>query len=202
MKKIGLILFCILCCSAIYAQRMTVSSFENLVSDAMNIQSNIYPKDCKGALITIPIEVGNPNDYTFEVSSEIIQLSILGNTIFLVIPNKTKTITIKHQEFGVIKDYKFTKKIKANKVYQLVVHVQKVNKVYSDDGVLLREMDPVFQNSSDMESSIAKFKRWVQERVKYPKYAAENKITGVVPIDFLIDKDGSIRDCKVLGSPQ
>lgn len=42
--------------------------------------------------------------------------------------------------------------------------------------------------------------KWIAENTKYPEIAKENGITGKVFVGFVIDKDGSVTDVKVLRS--
>ncbi|MEO7214388.1 energy transducer TonB [Mucilaginibacter sp.] len=37
--------------------------------------------------------------------------------------------------------------------------------------------------------------------IRYPKYARENKITGRVIVTFVVERDGSLTDVKILRSP-
>ena len=42
------------------------------------------------------------------------------------------------------------------------------------------------------------FSKWVNERLQYPEIAKENGIQGRVTVQFTIDKDGTVKDVKVL----
>ena len=42
------------------------------------------------------------------------------------------------------------------------------------------------------------FQKWVYSRLEYPEVARDNNIQGRVIVSFLIDKDGSIKDIKIL----
>ena len=66
-----------------------------------------------------------------------------------------------------------------------------------DDIVSYNECDqpPMFLNSTDP----AKFlKEWVYQYLKYPEAAMRNGVQGRVMVDFIIEKDGSVTDVKVL----
>ena len=52
---------------------------------------------------------------------------------------------------------------------------------------------PTFQGGD-----IKTFEAWVQERVQYPDYAAENDIEGDVFIMFMVEPDGSLSNVTVL----
>ena len=201
MKKSGLVLLFILLCSVMYAQQIRVLSFKTLISDHAQLDPYLCPKDCNGALIIIPIKGGDPNNYTFEVSTKIIQLRIVESTVFLVIPNKTKTITIKHRNYGVIKKYKFTEKIKERHVYQLELETAKEFTDEKDVAVFRCDVEPKFENYDNGRISYIAFHHWVRKRTISPMITAGTSIGGDVHIQFIIGKDGYIRDCKVLSSP-
>ena len=48
---------------------------------------------------------------------------------------------------------------------------------------------------------IRTFQAWVQREVRYPMIAQENNITGRVDFSFVVEKDGSLGQIKVLQSP-
>ena len=66
-----------------------------------------------------------------------------------------------------------------------------------DDVVSYNECDqpPMFLNSTDPGKFL---KEWVYQYLKYPESAMRNGIQGRVTVDFIIEKDGSITDVKVL----
>ncbi|MFO7656857.1 MAG: energy transducer TonB [Bacteroidales bacterium] len=58
--------------------------------------------------------------------------------------------------------------------------------------IIVEDM-PTFQGG-DMNA----FRNWVQQNLKYPDIAAENGISGKVYVNFVINKDGSLVDAKVV----
>ena len=56
---------------------------------------------------------------------------------------------------------------------------------------------PVFQETVVVDSDFAK---WVYAHIQYPQIARESGIQGRVTIQFTIDKDGTLKDAKVLRS--
>lgn len=62
--------------------------------------------------------------------------------------------------------------------------------------VLIAETMPSFEGGT-----INDFGNWVKSRIKYPTIAAENNITGRVVLSFVVEKDGSLTDLKVLATP-
>lgn len=45
------------------------------------------------------------------------------------------------------------------------------------------------------------WRRYLERRLVYPEQAFKNNIQGVIRVQFIIEKDGSVSDVKVLGSP-
>ena len=65
-----------------------------------------------------------------------------------------------------------------------------------DDTVLVAEQMPTFQGG-DLNT----FRNWVQEGLRYPQGALDAGIQGRVVITFVVGKEGSITDIKILQSP-
>ena len=51
---------------------------------------------------------------------------------------------------------------------------------------------------SFMGGDLANFSVWAQKQVKYPAIAAENRIYGKVYITFVVEKDGTLSDIRVM----
>lgn len=73
---------------------------------------------------------------------------------------------------------------------------------YDYDGTGYDEGDygeeDVFQVVEDMPTFPGDINKWLGKNVKYPVIAQENNIQGRVTVQFVIEKDGSITDVKVL----
>ncbi|MEY8591913.1 energy transducer TonB [Butyricimonas hominis] len=67
---------------------------------------------------------------------------------------------------------------------------------YDDDGY---EPD-IFVIVEDMPTFPGDINKWLSRNVKYPVIAQENNIQGKVSVQFVIERDGSITDVKVLRS--
>ncbi len=52
-----------------------------------------------------------------------------------------------------------------------------------------------------MGGDVNTFRRWVMQRIVYPPIAQENGIQGTVVVQFIVEKDGSLSNIKVLRSP-
>ena len=82
-----------------------------------------------------------------------------------------------------VKGKKFVDIVLKTKVYT----TETAAVVSSEPAVLKAEIMPTF-----MGGDLNKFRNWVQARLKYPKYAQENVITGRVIVDVIIEKDGTL----------
>lgn len=63
----------------------------------------------------------------------------------------------------------------------------------SDEPFILVEVKPTFKGG-DLEE----FRKWVQKRVIYPQEAQDNGISGRVYLTFVIERDGSVSNVKVV----
>ena len=68
--------------------------------------------------------------------------------------------------------------------------------VDNDEPFIIAEEMPKF-----MGGDLDKFRRWVQERLRYPTIAAENGIQGTVVLSFVVERDGSLTSVSVLQAP-
>lgn len=65
-----------------------------------------------------------------------------------------------------------------------------------DAPVLIAETMPSFQGGT-----VADFSKWVNKNIKYPSIAEENNITGRVTVNFVVEKDGTVSNIRILSSP-
>ncbi len=57
---------------------------------------------------------------------------------------------------------------------------------------------PLFGGASTEEESFVEIRKFLGKHVKYPQYAKENRIQGTVWVEFVVGKDGSVRDITIL----
>jgi protein TonB len=63
----------------------------------------------------------------------------------------------------------------------------------SDEPFIIVEIKPTFKGGD-----IEKFRDWVQKRTIYPQIAQDNGIQGKVTITFVVERDGSVTNVKVV----
>ena len=68
--------------------------------------------------------------------------------------------------------------------------------VAEDEIFMTSEDPPTFQGGD-----VNQFRGWVQPKLKYPAIASENGIQGRVTLSFVIERDGSLSNIKVLATP-
>ncbi len=56
------------------------------------------------------------------------------------------------------------------------------------------------ENMPEFPGGARGLREWIRSNVKYPEIARRNKVTGRVYVGFVIDKEGKVRDVKVLRS--
>ena len=76
-----------------------------------------------------------------------------------------------------------------------IVEVEE-EEVVDDTPYIKVEKMPTF-----MGGDLNAFRKWVQERIKYPQIAQENGISGRVTLSFVIERDGSLTNIEVLQTP-
>ena len=65
-----------------------------------------------------------------------------------------------------------------------------------DEPFVVAEVMPAFQGGD-----LSAFRSWVQMRIKYPQEAMKQEIQGRVAVAFIIEKDGSVSNIRVVQSP-
>ena len=78
-----------------------------------------------------------------------------------------------------------------------IQNVAVVDEVIDDDIPFVK----VEQMPSFMGGDLMTFRSWAMKQVRYPQVAWENNITGRVLLSFVIEKDGSMSNIKILQTP-
>ena len=100
------------------AQDFSVASFRDLPNDVsafINPVRDLNDEDC--ALLKI---VG-PADFVFSTPLGIVKREDKTGEIWLYLPHGSRKITIKHAEWGVLRDYGFPSKLESHKTYELAL---------------------------------------------------------------------------------
>lgn len=78
-----------------------------------------------------------------------------------------------------------------------IQNVAVVDEVIEDDVPFVK----VEQMPSFMGGDLMTFRNWAMKQVRYPQVAWENNISGRVLLSFVIEKDGSMSNIKVIQTP-
>ena len=57
------------------------------------------------------------------------------------------------------------------------------------------------EQSAEFPDTLGGLYAWLSQNIRYPKEAQEKNIEGRVSVEFIIEKDGSIKEVKTLRSP-
>jgi TonB family protein len=70
--------------------------------------------------------------------------------------------------------------------------IDKIKNTSLNKPIVFPEQMPEFPGGEDA------LIRYLQQNIRYPKYAAENEIEGTVQVEFIVNEDGSIQNTKVV----
>lgn len=101
-----------------WSQQFKVMSFRELPNDVsafINPVRDLNDEDC--ALLKI---VASP-EFVFSTPLGIVKRLENTGEIWLYLPPRSKKITIKHAEWGVLRDYEFPKRLESHKTYEIAI---------------------------------------------------------------------------------
>ena len=89
-----------------------------------------------------------------------------------------------------------TKNAKYNRVFSQGTPIEETQQSSQEEAFIKCEKMPTFQGG-DLNA----YRNWFQSQLQYPKEAKENGINGRVIFSFVVEKDGSVSEFKVLNTP-
>ena len=106
----------------IKAQDFSVASFRSLPND---VSAFIHPvRDLNDEACAL-IKVVAPSDFAFSSPLGIVKRKDEVGKIWLYLPKGTKLLTLKHPEWGVLRDYHFSKPLESRMTYELKLNLPK-----------------------------------------------------------------------------
>lgn len=121
------------------AQRFSVERFRVLPND---ISAYIHPeRDLNGEACAL-IKVVGSRDFVFSTPLGIVKRKNDVGEIWLYVPKGTVQITIKHPEWGVLRDYRFSEPLESRLTYELVLIPPVVNRI------AYRAIPPIGRNAA------------------------------------------------------
>lgn len=113
-----------------WSQDFKVISFRELQNDVsafINPVRDLNDEDC--ALL----KVIAPDDFVFSTPLGIVKRIDKTGEIWLYLPRRSKKITVKHAEWGVLRDYEFPSKLESHKTYEITLKYPQPNPPYIAD---------------------------------------------------------------------
>ena len=108
--------------SQLKAQDFSVASFRLLPND---VSAFIHPvRDLNDEACAI-IKVEAPTDFAFSSPLGIVKRKDEVGEIWLYLPKGTKTLTLKHPEWGVLRDYRLGKSLESRMTYEMKLNLPK-----------------------------------------------------------------------------
>lgn len=131
----------------VYAQKFSIESFRVLPNDVsafINPVRDLNDEDC--ALL----KVLGSGDFVFSTPLGIIKRIDNVGEIWLYLPSKSKKITIKHPEWGVLRDYQFPTRIDSHLTYELKINQPDNRSVKNTpDSIILTVRDTLIVTHTD-----------------------------------------------------
>lgn len=100
------------------AQKFTIASFRQLPNDISAFVNPVMDLNDDGCAL---IKVSGSPDFVFSTPLGIVKRVDNVGEIWLYLPRNSKKITVKHPEWGVLRDYVFPVKIESRMTYEMTV---------------------------------------------------------------------------------
>lgn len=121
-------------CDNAMAQQFEVKKFSRLPND---VGAFIYPvKDLNGEACAV-VKVEAPEDFAFSTPLGIVKRKDDVGEILLYLPKGSKMLTIKHPQWGVLRDYRFPEPLESHVTYQLTLNLPQQSLAVTHDTIVL-----------------------------------------------------------------
>ena len=110
------------CQATMFSQEFSVVSFQVLPNDVSAFINNVRDLNDEACAL---IKVEAPSDFAFSTPLGIVKRKDEVGEIWLYVPKGTKMITLKHPQWGVIRDYKLGKPLESRMTYELKLNQPK-----------------------------------------------------------------------------
>lgn len=128
------LMLCMAGCGTALAQQFSVTKFRVLPND---VSAFITPvRDLNDEACAL-LKVTATPEYAFSSPLGIVMRKDNVGEIWLYLPKGTKKITIKHPEWGVMRDYKFEKPLESHMTYEMVINSPKPDIALKHDTIVL-----------------------------------------------------------------
>ena len=121
-KMVLATLMWLFCQATMFSQEFSVASFQVLPNDVSAFINNVRDLNDEACAL---IKVEAPSDFAFSTPLGIVKRKDEVGEIWLYVPRGTKMLTLKHPQWGVIRDYKLDKPLESRMTYELKLNQPK-----------------------------------------------------------------------------
>lgn len=121
-KMVLATLMWLFCQATMFSQEFSVASFQVLPNDVSAFINNVRDLNDEACAL---IKVEAPSDFAFSTPLSIVKRKDEVGEIWLYVPRGTKMLTLKHPQWGVIRDYKLGKPLESRMTYELKLNQPK-----------------------------------------------------------------------------
>ena len=140
MKRLmPLLLFALFLGSAltVSAQQFRVESFKTLPND---VSAFITPvRDLNGDACAL-VKVSATDDFAFSSPLGIVKRKDDVGEVWLYLPQGSRLLTIKHPEWGVMRDYRFPKPLESHVTYELTLEMPQPKQILKRDTIVMTKV--------------------------------------------------------------
>ena len=181
-----IVTFTVATASAAMAQKFKVTSLKTMKNDVSAFISPVH--DLNGQACAL-IRVEAPADFAFSTPLGIVKRKDEVGEILLYVPNGTKMITIKHPEWGVLRNYRFERPLESHMCYVMKIsHPQPVAEEVHDTLVITMVTVSAASGSFPVGVMLATMKR----HGVFLHLSTDFRSTGDIRAE--VDKDGMPTD--------
>lgn len=110
------------CQATMFSQEFSVASFQVLPNDVSAFIHHVRDLNDEACAL---IKVEAPSDFAFSTPLGIVKRKDEVGEIWLYVPRGTKMLTLKHPQWGVIRDYKLGKPLESRMTYEMKLNLPK-----------------------------------------------------------------------------
>lgn len=121
-KMVLATLMWLFCQATMFSQEFSVASFQVLPNDVSAFIHHVRDLNDEACAL---IKVEAPSDFAFSTPLGIVKRKDEVGEIWLYVPRGTKMLTLKHPQWGVIRDYKLGKPLESRMTYEMKLNLPK-----------------------------------------------------------------------------
>ena len=141
-------------CGKVFAQRFAVTKFTSLPND---ISAFVNPvRDLNGEACAV-VKIAAPDDFAFSTPLGIVKRKDKVGEIWLYLPRGSKMMTIKHPQWGVLRDFRFPSPLESRMTYELTLNLPEQDLTVKYDTIVLTKTvtDTItIKNANDIKPKV------------------------------------------------